>query len=89
MSPISHPHNHLYTFSFPYTHITSLSYPHLIVHLSPVHHPPGIIHSDLKPANFLLVDGTVKLIDFGISSSIQNDMTSVIKDSQVGDTDGG
>uniref|UniRef100_T1JMM9 Protein kinase domain-containing protein n=1 Tax=Strigamia maritima TaxID=126957 RepID=T1JMM9_STRMM len=47
-------------------------------------HKAGIIHSDLKPANFLLVGGRMKLIDFGISSSLQTDMTSVIKDVQVG-----
>ncbi|CAL4059463.1 unnamed protein product, partial [Meganyctiphanes norvegica] len=47
-------------------------------------HMEGIVHSDLKPANFLLVNEMVKLIDFGIASSIQDDMTSVIKDSQSG-----
>ncbi|XP_021934074.1 serine/threonine-protein kinase MPS1 isoform X2 [Zootermopsis nevadensis] len=47
-------------------------------------HANGIIHSDLKPANFLLVSGRMKLIDFGIASSVQSDMTSVIKDAQAG-----
>ncbi|CAH0754709.1 unnamed protein product [Bemisia tabaci] len=43
-------------------------------------HEKGIIHSDLKPANFLFVSGRLKLIDFGIASSLQGDMTSVHKD---------
>ncbi|VDL79377.1 unnamed protein product [Nippostrongylus brasiliensis] len=33
-----------------------------------------IVHSDLKPANFLLVKGNLKLIDFGIAAGIPNDM---------------
>lgn len=46
-------------------------------------HTEGIIHSDLKPANFLFVGGVggvLKLIDFGIASSLQGDQTSVYKD---------
>ena len=44
----------------------------------------GIVHSDLKPSNFLLVMGRLKLIDFGIANAIQQDMTSVTRDQQVG-----
>ncbi|KAK6045859.1 kinase domain protein [Cooperia oncophora] len=47
-------------------------------------HDRKIVHSDLKPANFLLVKGTVKLIDFGIAAGIPNDMTAAVKESQMG-----
>jgi serine/threonine-protein kinase TTK/MPS1 len=47
-------------------------------------HQNGVIHSDLKPANFLMIDGRLKLIDFGIASNIAIDSTSIIKFSQAG-----
>ncbi|EPY51063.1 TTK protein kinase Mph1 [Schizosaccharomyces cryophilus OY26] len=47
-------------------------------------HEQNIVHSDLKPANFLLVEGSLKLIDFGIAKAIGNDTTNIHRDSHVG-----
>ncbi|KAI8055151.1 kinase-like domain-containing protein [Syncephalis plumigaleata] len=55
-------------------------------------HEEKIVHSDLKPANFLLVQwgkklftcGSLKLIDFGIAKAIGNDTTNIHRDQQIG-----
>jgi serine/threonine-protein kinase TTK/MPS1 len=47
-------------------------------------HKYNIVHSDLKPANFLLVQGRLKLIDFGIANAIQDDTINVHREQQVG-----
>eukprot|EP00268_Persea_americana_P064824 TRINITY_DN8578_c0_g3_i3.p1 TRINITY_DN8578_c0_g3~~TRINITY_DN8578_c0_g3_i3.p1 ORF type:complete len:277 (+),score=46.91 TRINITY_DN8578_c0_g3_i3:656-1486(+) len=47
-------------------------------------HEEGIVHSDLKPANFLLVRGSLKLINFGIAKAIMNDSTNIHREAQVG-----
>ena len=41
-------------------------------------HERKIIHGDLKPSNFLMVKGTLKLIDFGIARVIRGDATSTV-----------
>lgn len=48
-------------------------------------HQHDIVHSDLKPANFVLVKGQLKLIDFGIANAIQTDETvNVHRETQIG-----
>lgn len=47
-------------------------------------HQQNIIHSDLKPANFLMVSGELKLIDFGIAKRIANDTTNIHREHQTG-----
>jgi serine/threonine-protein kinase TTK/MPS1 len=47
-------------------------------------HKYDIVHSDLKPANFLLVSGRLKLIDFGIANKIADDTVNVHREQQVG-----
>jgi serine/threonine-protein kinase RIO1 len=48
-------------------------------------HEARIVHGDLKPANFLLVKGALKLIDFGIAKAIQSDdTTSIMRENQIG-----
>jgi serine/threonine protein kinase len=48
-------------------------------------HEERIVHGDLKPANFLFVQGHLKLIDFGIAKQIESqDTTNIYRESQVG-----
>jgi serine/threonine-protein kinase TTK/MPS1 len=48
-------------------------------------HARDIVHSDLKPANFVLCQGRLKVIDFGIANRIEIEETvHVHRESQVG-----
>ncbi|KAG8751737.1 hypothetical protein FRC11_009062, partial [Ceratobasidium sp. 423] len=40
-------------------------------------HEERIVHSDPKPVNFVLVKGSLKLIDFGIAKAIANDTMNI------------
>lgn len=46
-------------------------------------HEERIVHSDLKPANFVLIGNSLKLIDFGIAKAIANDTTNIHRDTQA------
>ena len=47
-------------------------------------HEARIVHSDLKPANFLVVKGALKLIDFNVARAIQDQTTSIQREQQCG-----
>ncbi|KKZ68683.1 hypothetical protein EMCG_05718 [[Emmonsia] crescens] len=47
-------------------------------------HAHNIVHSDLKPANFVLIKGRLKIIDFGIANLIDDNTVNVYRDHQVG-----
>ncbi|ORY26275.1 hypothetical protein BCR39DRAFT_541804 [Naematelia encephala] len=47
-------------------------------------HLENVVHTDLKPANFVLVKGRLKIIDFGIAKAVANDTVNIQRDQQVG-----
>ncbi|KAG8721816.1 Dual-specificity kinase, spindle pole body (SPB) duplication and spindle checkpoint function [Ceratobasidium sp. 394] len=47
-------------------------------------HEEKIVHSELKPANFVLVKGSLKFIDFRVAKAIANDTTNIQQEHQVG-----
>ncbi|KAI9359892.1 kinase-like domain-containing protein, partial [Pilaira anomala] len=49
-----------------------------------VTHDHCIVHADLKPANFVVVKGRLKLIDFGIADRIPDNTARIGRENQVG-----
>lgn len=47
-------------------------------------HEERIVHGDLKPANFVLVRGMLKLIDFGIAKQISQNTTHIVREDRLG-----
>ena len=49
-----------------------------------VHEEERIVHGDIKPQNFVSVQGFLKLIDFGIAKALDADTTHIGRDNLVG-----
>ncbi|XP_049849211.1 probable myosin light chain kinase DDB_G0279831 [Schistocerca gregaria] len=47
-------------------------------------HSHRIVHGDLKPANFVIVKGQLKLIDFGIAKAINHNTSNIKREDIVG-----
>jgi serine/threonine protein kinase len=47
-------------------------------------HEAGIVHTDLKPANFLMVGDSIKIIDLGIAQKIPMGTIHISRDALVG-----
>ncbi|KAJ1026283.1 hypothetical protein NDA16_002370 [Ustilago loliicola] len=47
-------------------------------------HEANLVHADLKPANFLMINDRVKLIDFGISKKIPKGTVHISRDNIIG-----
>lgn len=47
-------------------------------------HKHDIVHSDLKPANFLLVKGMLKIIDFGIANAVPDHTVNIHRSMLIG-----
>ena len=46
-------------------------------------HERKIVHSDLKPGNFVLVRGNVKIIDFGIAKALTDGTVNIKRETIV------
>ncbi|CAD7977181.1 unnamed protein product, partial [Amoebophrya sp. A25] len=55
-----------------------------LVHGVAAIHEAGLVHFDLKPANCLVVDGRVKLSDFGLARTLDATKTHVSRHGQCG-----
>ncbi|CCH61630.1 hypothetical protein TBLA_0F00860 [Henningerozyma blattae CBS 6284] len=47
-------------------------------------HNNDIVHSDLKPANFVLVGSVLKIIDFGIANAVPDHTVNIYRECQIG-----